>query len=103
MKNLLIALVVAVVVVAGFSANAVADQPISDNVLANMGLNGMETISDAEGMQVRGKLFNINMGAFSDVGQLSQINNVRINNSRGGRIVSIGNVAIRSFVVGDYR
>lgn len=112
MKNLLLALLVAVIAVAGFSADATAADPaISSATLADMGLNGMQVLSDQEGMQVRGKLFNINFGAFSDAGQVSQINNVGINNSnnsvfsnrtRGGNIISVGNVAVNSTIFGDF-
>lgn len=70
---------------------------ISDATLANMGLADMQPLSDAEGMQVRGKFFDMNVfvhhnrvstgGAIS----VSQINNVA---NRGGRFTNIGLVLV---------
>src|SRR3974377_391429 len=52
-------LALAVAVVGCLSASAfAADGRISDRSLAHMGLQGMKTMSDAQGMQIRGTSFD---------------------------------------------
>lgn len=52
---------VAVALIAS-SASAFAAEPVSNNTLASMGLGGMKTISDKDGMAVRGKGWAIAFG-----------------------------------------
>jgi hypothetical protein len=50
-------LIVCVIVLMAGVANAAAPGQISDNALAQMGLSGMQTMSDAQGSQIRGMGF----------------------------------------------
>lgn len=54
MRGLMIGCAVALVLV---GANTVMAADVSHQTLATMGISGMETMSDAQGMEVRGKGF----------------------------------------------
>ena len=57
MRSLLcVCLVACVVLTAGFAGAATPGQ-VSDNTLAMMGLSGMQSMSDVQGMEVRGTSF----------------------------------------------
>lgn len=69
MKNLVIAVAVAALGLSGFGASGAAfgdesnrDGQIAASRLAEMGLGGMATISDQQGMEVRGSGFVIVFG-----------------------------------------
>jgi hypothetical protein len=57
MRSLLIVCVVACLALTAGMANAANPGQISDNALAQMGLAGMQTMSDAQGAEIRGKGF----------------------------------------------
>ena len=57
MRSLLIVCVVACVTLVAGMANAATPSQISDNALAQMGLAGLQTMSDAQGIEIRGMGF----------------------------------------------
>lgn len=61
MKNVVIALAVMGTLFAAISGTAVAGD-IPDNMLSQMGLNGMERMTDDQGSQVRGEGFGLVFG-----------------------------------------
>jgi len=69
MKNAIA--VIAVLLVAGASSAFAEDGQVSDSALSAIGLSGMQVVSDAEGMQVRGMSSNaMSMGTSLIFGQL---------------------------------
>lgn len=72
----------AAILVAGFARNAMAED-ISADVLKQMGLGGMQQLSDEQGMQVRGH----GMAAVYGLGFASTIMATKINSFQGSSFV----------------
>jgi hypothetical protein len=63
MRSLLVVCVVACLALTAGMANAASPGQISDNALAQMGLGGLQPMSDAQGAQIRGMGFVITSGS----------------------------------------
>jgi hypothetical protein len=66
MRSLLVACVVSMLLVASASAADLQQGQVSNQMLASMGMGGMQTISDVQGQQIRGKAWVI-AGNFANV------------------------------------
>ncbi len=85
MKKLALILLVTVLAF-GFSSQAMAaDGNVSDGVLADMGLSGLQTMTDAQGDQIRGKGFALVWG-FS----VSSTNGAGSSNTSGAGYLAVG-------------
>jgi hypothetical protein len=63
MRSLLVVCIVACLALTAGMANAASPGQISDNALAQMGLGGLQPMSDAQGAQVRGMGFVMTNGS----------------------------------------
>ena len=81
----------------GVVANAADNSaPISDSVLAQMGMAGMQTVSDEVGMQIRGKGFTVNVTTINNISVRTNTNITVANFGRSVNIAVNANPTIRT-------